>query len=161
MNTEVISILTGKSVADISHVIKQGWQNTRPFMTGCLIYTDDVFSICDGMVVDIGKDDKNNLYSVTVEYEDALYVRYCLLQTCNVSVGQEIGLSDKIGSTYKNVLRFEYCTNEFSVFPFRCGNNQLYKHDPLPVLIGEVALPEIDEAEGMIITDGDEDVEDE
>lgn len=161
MNTEVISILTGKSVADISHVIKQGWQNTRPFMTGCLIYTDDVFSICDGMVVDIGKDDKNNLYSVTVEYEDALYVRYCLLQTCNVSVGQEIGLSDKIGSTYKNVLRFEYCTNEFSVFPFRCGNNQLYKHDPLPVLIGEVTLPEIDEAEGMIITDGDEDVEDE
>ncbi len=161
MNTEVLSTLTGKTVADVSHVIKQGWQNTRPFMTGCLIYTDDVFSICNGIVIDVGMDDKNKLYSVTVEYEDALYVRYCLLQICNVSVGDELVISDKIGSTYKNVLRFEYCTNEFSVFPYRCGNNQLYKHDPLPVLIGEVALPEIDDAEGMYITDGEDSGEDE
>lgn len=161
MSMEILSTLTGKSVKDLSKVIKQGWQNTRPFMTGCLIYTDNVFSICDGTVIDVGVDDKNNLYSVSVEYEYATWIRYCLLQTCNVSVGDEISIGDKIGSAYKGVLRIEYCTDEFSVFPYRNGDRQLYKHDPMPVLTGEVELPEIDEADGMIITEGEDSVEDE
>lgn len=153
MNTDVLSTLTGTSVNDISKVIKQGWQNTRPFMTGCLLYTKNAFSICGGIVLDVGVDDKNNLYSVSVEYDYQTWVRYCMLQTCNVSVGDKVKKDDKIGTTYKNVLRFEYCTDEFSVFPYRCGNRQLYKHDPMVVLSGSVSLPEIDDPGNVIITD--------
>ena len=140
---DIISTLIGSPVRELSHVIKQGWQNTRPFMTGCLIYTDNVFSICDGIVIGVGHDDKNDLYSVSVEYEYATWVRYCLLQTCNVEVGDRVTKSDKIGSTYKGVLRFEYCTDEFSVFTYRTIDRQLYKHDPMPVLTGEIQLSEI------------------
>ena len=144
MNFDVISSLVGNPINDLSHVIKQGWQNSRPFMTGCLIYTDNVFSICSGTVLDVGVDDKNNLYSVSVEYEYATWVRYCLLQTCNVSVGDVLSKDDKIGSTYKGVLRFEYCTDEFSLFPYRTNDRQLYKHDPMPILTGEIELSDPD-----------------
>lgn len=153
MNFENISTLIGVTINDLSHVIKQGWQNTRPFMTGCLIYTDNAFSVCDGIVRDIGMDDKNKLYSISIEYTYDCWIRYCMLQNCNVSVGDEISKGDKIGSTYNGILRFEYCTDEFSTFPFRSGDVQLYKHDPLPILTGETELPEIDDDGDIIVTD--------
>lgn len=162
MNSDIFSILVGTPIKDPSHIIKQGWQGSRPFMTGCLIITDDVFSICNGTVVDVGVDDKNNLYSVSIEYTYQIWIRYCMLQTCNVSVGDTVSVSDKIGSTYKGILRFEYCTDEFSVFPYRNGDRQLYKHDPIAVLTGEIALPEIDDPGDIVILDDyvDEDIVD-
>lgn len=158
MTSAVLSILVGQSIQDVSHIIQQGWQNTRPFMTGCLINADDVYSICTGTVIDVGIDDKNNLFSVTVEYNYALWIRYCMLQTCNVSVGDKLATSDKIGSTYKNIVRLEYCTDEFSVFPCRCGDRQLYKHDPMVVFSGEVTLPDIDDPGNIAILDADDDL---
>ena len=142
MNTDIFSILVGASIDDPSHIIKQGWQGSRPFMTGCLIITDNVFSICEGTVIDIGMDDKNNLYSVTVEYDYDMWIRYCLLDSYTVSVGDSVVLNTPIGTTHNNLLRFEYCTDEFSVFPLRINTRQLYKHDPMPILIGEVELPD-------------------
>ena len=156
MNTAVLSTLLGRTIDDAASVIKQGWQGTRPFMTGCLINTDDVFSICTGTVVDIGQDNKNNLYSVTIEYNYSTWIRYCLLQFYEVAVGDQVVVGTKIGTTYKGVLRFEYCSDTFSVFPYRQGTRQLYKHDPMPVLTGEIALPEVDDS-GDILAIGEDD----
>ena len=156
MNTDILSTLLGTKVSDVSKVIKQGWQATRPFMTGCLIYADDVYSISTGTVVEIGKDDKNNLYSVTIEYDYGICIRYCLLQFYNVVVGEEISVGTKIGNAYKGVLRIEYCTEEFSVFTYRNGDSQLYKHDPMPILTGEIDLPEIDD-DGDVEAIGEDD----
>lgn len=140
MTATVLSLLTGVSISDPSHVIKQGWQGSRPFMTGCLIITDNVYSICAGTVIDIGVDNKNGLYSVTIEYNYVLWVRYCQLGSCDVAVGDSVSRGTKIGVPHRELLRFEYCTDTFSVFPMRCGTRQLYKHDPMPVLSGDVDL---------------------
>ena len=143
MITDVLSTLTGTKVGDISRVIKQGWQGSKPFMTGCLINTNNAYSICDGLVVDVGIDDKNNLYSVSVEYEYALWVRFCQLKSCSVSFGDRITKGTKIGEVGRQPLRFEYCTDEVSDFTLRISDRLLYKHDPMPVLNGDVKLPAV------------------
>ena len=157
MNTTILSTLLGTQVSDVSKVIKQGWQATNPYMTGCLIYTDAVYSICTGTVVEIGKDDKNNLYSVTIEYDYGIWIRYCLLQSYVVAIGDDVSSGTKMGDAYKGVLRFEYCTEEFSVFPYRTEDRQLYKHDPMPILTGEIELPEIDDDGDVEAIDEEED----
>ena len=143
MMTAILSTLTGTNVSSPNTVINQGWHGSQPFVTGCLINTTNVFSICSGLVIDIGTDDKNNLYSVTVEYNSVLWVRYCLLKSCSVVIGNRVSLNTKIGVTYKNLLRFEYCNKDNSDFPVRIGTKQLYKHDPAPVLFGQERLPEV------------------
>ena len=143
MTTDVLSTISGKLVDDAASMIKQGWQGTRPFMTGCLLYTDEVFSISTGTVIDVGQDDKNDMYSVTIEYDYGVCFRYCLLQYYEVAVGDTVIIGTKIGHTNKGVLRFEYCTDTFSVFSYRHGELQLYKHDPMPVLTGEIELPNL------------------
>lgn len=148
----VLSTLTGMEVTSYSQVIQQGWRDTDPAVTGCLIKADIVFSICDGVVVDVGKD-KDNLYSVSVEYDYQTWVRYCLLESCSVTVGSTIYEGDEIGKAYKNSFRFEYCTDEISDFSFRTETRQLYKHDPIEVLIGLILLPDIDETGEIYETD--------
>ena len=143
MNTNILSILTGGTVRDPNSVIIQGWHGGRPFMTGCLINTSVAHSICSGKVIDIGTDDKNDLYSVTIEYNSVTWVRYCLLQTCKVSVGDVITLNTVIGIPYKKSLRFEYCNDIVTDFPVRLLQRQLYKHDPTPVLFGMENLSEV------------------
>lgn len=142
MTTDILSMLIGTPIKDPSHIIKQGWQGTRPFMTGCLIITDNVFSICQGTVVAVGQDDMSDLYTVTVEYDYLTCIRYCNLKSCNVAFGDQISRGTKIGNTYKGELRIEYCTSEFSQFVARTADRQLYKHDPMPVLTGLVSLPD-------------------
>lgn len=141
MNTLILSTLTGTNVNNPSQVINQGWHGSQPFMTGCLVNTKTACSICSGLVIDVGVDDKNNLYSVTVEYNSVLWVRYCLLSKCLIALGDKVSLGTKIGITYKNLLRFEYCNKDVSDFPVRIGTRQLYKHDPAPVLFGQELLP--------------------
>lgn len=136
-----LSNMTGQTVTDTSKFIIQGW--CTPYTTGCLINIDNVYSICSGTVIDIGKDDKNDLYSVTVEYNYQTWVRYCLLKSYNVKLGEKIVTTNKIGNAYKNKLRFEYCTVEQSNFPIRVSTRQLYKHDPTPVIFGNAVSSEV------------------
>ena len=141
----ILSGLVGRSVDNFSEVIKQGWHDIRPFMTGCLISTTSAYSICSGTVIDVGKDDKNLTYSVTVEYEYLTWIRYCLLKSCDVEFGDKVSIGTKIGDTYNKVLRFEYCTNDDSRFPTRIGLRCLYKQDPMVILDGSRTLPDIDD----------------
>lgn len=143
MNTFILSTLTGTNVNKPDQVINQGWHGSQPFMTGCLINTRNVYSICSGIVIDVGIDDKNDLYSITVEYNSVVWVRYCLINKCDVSIGDSVLLGTKIGTPYKKLLRFEYCIKDRSDFPVRIGTKQLYKHDPTPVLFGQELLPEV------------------
>ena len=106
-------------------------------MTGCLIKTSVAYSVCEGVVIGIGQDDKNGLYSVTVEYDYLTWVRYCLLDSYEVSIGDTVAKGTKIGKAYKNNIRFEYCTDIVSDFPIRNLNRQLYKQDPTPILFGQ------------------------
>ncbi len=143
MNTRILSVLTGTNVISPDQVINQGWHGSQPFMTGCLINTKSAYSICSGLVIDTGKDDKNNLYSITVEYNPVLWIRYCLLESYDVSVGDKISIGQKIGTPFRKLMRFEYCNKTTSSFPIRLFNTQLYKHDPAPILFGQERLSEV------------------
>ena len=79
MISDIMSLLIGKDIDNPYKYIIQGWQDTAPYMTGYLISASQVYSICSGVVIDIGKDNKNNLYSVTIEYDYSTWIRYCLL----------------------------------------------------------------------------------
>lgn len=137
MSANVLSTLVGSEIKDPLKVIVQGWHGGQPFMTGCLIKTSVAYSVCEGVVIGIGQDDKNGLYSVTVEYDYLTWVRYCLLDSYEVSIGDTVTKGTKIGKAYKNNIRFEYCTATVSDFPIRNLNRQLYKQDPTPILFGQ------------------------
>lgn len=142
MNASVISTLVGKKASDPYKYIRQGWQDTRPYMTGCLLNVNTAYSVCMGTVIDVGTDDKNDLYSVTIEYEYLTWIRYCLLDSCSVKLGDKVTEGTEIGSPHKAILRFEYCNNEISDFPVRIGDRCLYKQDPMVVLSGDLELPD-------------------
>lgn len=147
MNYPILSMLVGTNVTDLSRVIKQGWTDTRPFMTGCLINTTNVFSICEGSVIAVGIDDKNKLYSVTIEYDYLTWVRYCQLSSCDVAFGDKVKRGTRIGKAYKGTLRFEYCSDTVSDFTVRTCTRQLYKNDPMVILEGDLELPDIEETD--------------
>lgn len=142
MTPTIISTLIGKSTKDPYKYIKKGWQDTKPYMTGYLMSADNVHSICSGIVLDVGIDNKTKLYSVTVEYEYLTWVRYCLLQTCDVKFGEKVSIGTKLGKAYKGTMRFEYCNNNISDFPVRLDGRCLYKQDPLVILEGDLELPD-------------------
>lgn len=137
MSMNVISTLIGKEIKNPLNVIIQGWHGSQPFMTGCLIKTPEAHSVCEGVVIGIGQDDKNDSYSVTVEYNYLTWVRYCLLDSYDVAIGDTVTIGKTIGKAHKNSIRFEYCTAEVSDFPIRNLNRQLYKQDPTPILFGQ------------------------
>ena len=146
MIPDIISLLIGEDTITPEKYIIQGWQSGDVNMTGTLISAKDVYSICSGTVVDVGKDSKNNLYSVSIEYEYATWIRCCLLESIDVAVGDILSRGDSIGRAYKGQLRLEYCTDDESEFPFRCGNIELYKQDPIVILNGDIDLadPDVD-----------------
>ena len=41
---------------------------------------------------------------------------------------------------YKGKMRLEYCTSDQSQFPVRILSRQLYKHDPTPIIFGQILL---------------------
>ena len=90
MSANVLSTLVGSEIKDPLKVIVQGWHGGQPCMTGCLIKTSTAYSVCEGVVIGIDQDDKNGLYSVTVEYDYLTWVRYCLLDSYEVSIGDTV-----------------------------------------------------------------------
>lgn len=133
---DILSTIVGASLSDSSKVVIQGWHDSPPYLTGTLISASSVYSMSTGVVIAVGQDDKNDLYSVTVEYNYVTWFRYCLLKTCEVNVGDTVAIGTKIGTTSKDTLRFEYCSQAPSDFPMRALGRQLYKQDPTPILFG-------------------------
>lgn len=103
---------------------------------------DHVYSICSGVVVDIGLTD-DTLYTVTVQYDQNRSVRYGNIQDVYVNLGNTIRIGDIVGMANKYVI-FEYITisEDGSMWPVRIYTETYYKQDPTPLATGEVTLPD-------------------
>lgn len=143
MNTTVLSTLIGRTLSDNENVIEQGYGGSSQTTAGCFIKTQTVNSICNGTVVSVERDAITNTWCVTVWVNSQQWVRYCYLSSVKVITGTTISMNDSIGYAYKNLMKFEYCTSAKSKFPVRVSNQQLYKHDPTPILSGQLKLSEV------------------
>lgn len=143
MNTQTLSILTGQEYIELKNVLNQGYSGSSSFNAGCWIKTHEVNSICEGTVIDIGQDPKTARWSVTVEVTSQRWVRYCCLSSVKVKLGYPVSSGTQIGYSYKGLMRFEYCNSDINPFPVRVSMRQLYKHDPTPILIGQLNLDEV------------------
>jgi hypothetical protein len=135
----ILSALLNKSIDNPRDVIIQNWKGSPSYVTGCLIKGDSIYSICNGQVLAISQDDKS-LWGVTIQYNSQVWIRYCLLNDYNVSVGQYVYTHDLIGRSSNNMMRLEYCTPDISNFPVREIDIQMYKHDPTPIIFGPSLL---------------------
>ena len=108
------------------------------FHTGIDLYADGVYSYASGVVTAIGKDtNTGTTYTVSVQYNPLITLRYCNLKSIDVESGQHIQQGYKIGNADRGYVRFEYCTKEKkgSVFAVRIGTETYYKHNPTELLI--------------------------
>ncbi len=135
-----LSNLTGRTITDPKEVILQGFAGSlSSSTTGMLIKVDNVYSISEGTVMDIGKDE-NNLYVVTIMYQPSRLFRYCCLKSVSVSVGEYLIPTTLVGVSNKSQIRFEYCTLETSPYPVRFLQDTYYKQDPSIYLMGIMQL---------------------
>ena len=100
------------------------------FHTGIDLYADNVYSLCSGVVTNVGSDGK--YYAVTVQYDGNISLRYLHLRSVSVKAGQTVQQGFSIGVADKYV-HFEYVTRTKgdSIWPVRIGTETYYKHDPL------------------------------
>lgn len=142
MTYDILSILAGRHISSPSDILIQGFTsaNTGKSVTGALLKVDTAHSICEGLVVYVGKE-TDNQFVVMVEYSPSKWIRYCNLNSVSVKTNQKVGQNDIIGSCYKNTLRFEYCNLQQSNHIVRISNITCYKHDPLGILYGLEVLP--------------------
>ena len=140
MNTDILSALTGLTVTNPRSVIDQGFVGNNINTAGCMIKTSTVYSICDGTILAVERDPSDSTWCVTVEFDSQLWVRYCRLSATGVFAGRTLFKGELVGYSAKQLMRFEYCTATKSQFPVRVATRQLYKHDPTPVLFGQIPL---------------------
>ena len=143
MNNKIFSMLVGRKLSDNESVIEQGYGGSSQATAGCFIKTQGVYSICNGTVLAVERDPNNSTWCVTVWVNSQQWVRYCYLSSVKVLVGATVSENTPIGYEYKNLMKFEYCTSTKSKFPVRVATQQLYKHDPTPVLSGQITLSEV------------------
>lgn len=140
MNTSILSTLTGREVSNPRSVIDQGFVGNNPQTAGCMIKSTNVYSICSGTILAVERDPMDNTWCVTVELDSQTWLRYCRLSATGVFAGRTLSKDDLVGYSAKQLMRFEYCTAAKSQFPVRVATRQLYKHDPTPILFGQIPL---------------------
>lgn len=120
--------------------------------TGIDIVTTDVYSICNGVVIHIGKEIKTNKYEITVQYNAKICVRYCNLSTVNIRAGSIVMDGDLLGCS-EDFVHFEYVTTlaNGSKHIVRVGKVTYYKQDPEPILLGKIVLPKNTYSEIVIV----------
>lgn len=114
--------------------------NPHNIYTGVDLVAKEVYSVCCGVVIHVGKD-VNNTYSVTVQYDVIQCVRYNNLYGCCVSSGDIIEEGQLIGNVVKFV-NFEYIKSikPDPAFPVRVGKVTYYKYDPMDILTKKIKL---------------------
>lgn len=131
---QLLSILTGKDVKDSRDVVKKAWNiSKRPYVSGFVLNTTELYNICPGKVVDVNND--NDGYSVSVLINSSQLIRYTHLKEVFVSENDQIFIGDMIGFANKKSI-FEYCTDtqKDSIWPVRIHNMTFYKHNPDEIL---------------------------
>ena len=111
----------------------------KGYHTGVDIQTTQVYSVCEGVVIEIG----NNIEGITVsvQYNVNICVRYCCLQNTELTLGQGIHMGDLVGTT-EDFVRFEYAITDKleSLWPVRINILQYYKQDPINIVEGTTIL---------------------
>lgn len=116
-----------------------GKQVDGTWHTGCDITAQNVYSICDGVVINIAKE-QSSTFVVTVQYNANRCVRYGNLVSVEVTLGKPIVDGQMVGRAAKSV-HFEYCVKDsVSKFPFRVGLSTYYKVDPIDLIADKIAF---------------------
>ena len=127
----------------LSPVLKTWSDNqAQGYFTGVMLYACEVFSICDGVIVQIEKSHSNRSV-VTVQYSSNLYVRYLNISSDSLTSteGKTIEEGQLIGEAYNNKLIFEVCsTSGNKLWPVRIGKYTFYKTDPMPYLVDSASV---------------------
>lgn len=127
------------SVAKTESIILRDWSDNQSqgYFTGVMLDACEVFSICDGVIVQVEKSIEY-FQVVTIQYSVDLYIRYLnVIQLADDIVeGRTIRLGQSIGHTYQNRACIEVCTSTAvsHKWPVRVGEKTIYKVDPLPYL---------------------------
>lgn len=135
----ILSTLLNRTIDNPRDVIIQSWKGSAPYVTGCLIKGDNIYSICNGQVLSISQD-LNSTWCVTIQYNSQFWIRYCALESYDVNAGEYVYTHDLIGKGHDNTTRLEYCNSQVSNFPVREIGIEIYKHDPTPIIFGEALL---------------------
>lgn len=129
------------SVTQTESTIIKEWSDdeSQGYFTGVMFDACEVFSICDGVIVQVEKSTKYHKV-VTIQYSNNLYVRYLNIIELDKEIveGRTITFGQFIGRCYHNQLMFEVCTKDGDKrWPVRIGKYTLYKEDPMPYLTDE------------------------
>lgn len=115
--------------------VLRGWEDKEPYHTSVSVCTHDVYSICDGVVVEILT--ANNGYIVTIQYTVEKSFRYCRLNNIHIYLGQLVTEGSLIGEC-ADYVDFEYITTQKSLWPVRVNSETYYKQDPTNYLTGKI-----------------------
>lgn len=125
------SVLT-KSTA----TVLQQWISdplTSTYSTSVAVETDELFSICEGVVAEVSGNMPYKI-SVIVQFNHDVYFRYLNVDNVTLVPGTVIHYGDKIGDTIDHRGVFEALTTTRAQFGLRVGNMMLFKENPMPYL---------------------------
>lgn len=129
-------ILTNTDIEYPEVGTKDGFRKTRDDIhTGVNIKCRNVYSICDGVVIDAAKYTNGNL--VLIQYDNTICLLYSMLRESFVVPGQLIRKGTILGTTY-DFVHFEYLRtdkNPLSV-TFIYKSISLHPNEPKEVLDG-------------------------
>lgn len=111
--------------------------NTGSIHTGVDIECDYVYSVFDGVVIQICMLDEH--MSVTVQYNGTYSVRFSHMKRVDCNAGQLIKRGDLIGSSDEFV-HFELLTSYRSEYGSKVivGDLELFKSDPIDIVLGKM-----------------------
>lgn len=137
----ILSALLNKSIDDYHSYIHRYYNNTTmPYCSGIEITGSNIYSICPGKVIGVGRD-ATNLYEVTLLINSKQMIRYTHLMSVDVELNNVLSFNDPIGIAHQFV-RLEYCTLEQtdSLDVVRVKDITMYKHNPIGLLRGTIKL---------------------
>jgi len=117
------------------------------YHTGVDVEVDgDVIALASGMVTDVGRDREG--LAVTIQYDGDISLRYMGLRATSLRLGSEVDKGDIVGQTRKE-LHFEYIKPfpqlGIPEWPVRIGRLTHFKHDPTPIITGQIIIDNSDE----------------
>lgn len=99
--------------------------------TGVDIACTEVYTAIPGTVLQINKNDS---YSVLVQYDANHLINYCHLTSVCVHPGQMLSAAIKLGDVDKYAHIEYWVRHKTSQFPIGFGSETYYKVDPFPLL---------------------------
>lgn len=136
--TQSSAIILRPFVSDVS---SKWYKELSSYNSGCDIQADTVYSLCSGVVLQVGTFD--NMLTVTIQYDANTCVRYAHLKNTKLRPGQLIRYKEIVGSADKFVrVEVAQLYSDLTMWPVRIGNITYYKVDPESYVDGSILLPD-------------------